>query len=77
MCVHVMRICGSGFNLLDCTTFFPSQSGETHQVMQYEFIGWISSELPVVTDFVHFVSEASKAIDENSYTNNAILVHDT
>ena len=67
----------SGHTVTPSLFICPLQTGGTHQVMQYQFIGWITSKLPDVPSFVQFVCEISRLIDENSYTNNAILVHDT
>ena len=55
----------------------PPQSGNTHLIIQYEYIGWTIDTMPDVMGFVQFVYDVAKRIDEASYTNNTILVHDT
>ena len=55
----------------------PPQTGSTHHIMQYEFIGWTADKMPDVAGFVRFVYDIAGRIDEGHYTNNSILVHDT
>ena len=72
-------MCGDAHICSDVDEYYhpPPQTGSTHLVMQYEYIGWTAEKMTDVSGFVQFVFDVARRIDEGNYTNNAILVHDT
>ncbi len=54
----------------------PPQEGISHQVMQYQFMGWTTERLPRVPDFAAFMCDVLKRVDTTD-RNKKTIVHDT
>lgn len=56
--------------------FLCCQEGISHDVVQYQFMGWTMQYLPRVPDFVTFVCEVLRKVDTTD-RNCKTMVHDT
>lgn len=54
----------------------PIQDGISHQLVQFQFMGWMENSFPRVPDFVKFVCDVLDGFHEME-GNKKVLMHDS